>query len=192
MFDIFRVSLVTCCKEIIWQNFLLFDISFCFKLVFIGVQLLYIVVSASAVQQNESAIHTYRQTYIHTYIHTYPFSLELLSHSGHHSTLSRVLLQCSHQLSKWQPTPVFLPGESQGWGSMVGCHLWGRTESDTTEATQQQHLDIIRKSGLFNATYITYKNFTISHILGLHKHFSSYNFALILILFKRSQAGLPW
>ena len=35
-------------------------------------------------------------------------------------------------------TPVFLPGESQGWGSLVGCHLWGRTESDTTEATQQQ------------------------------------------------------
>ena len=38
----------------------------------------------------------------------------------------------------WQPTPVFLPGESQGRGSLVGCRLWGRTESDTTEATQQQ------------------------------------------------------
>ena len=36
---------------------------------------------------------------------------------------------------KWQPTPVFLPGESQGRGSLVGCHLWGRTELDTTEAT---------------------------------------------------------
>ena len=36
---------------------------------------------------------------------------------------------------KWQPTPVFLPGESQGRGSLVSCHLWGRTESDTTEAT---------------------------------------------------------
>ena len=34
---------------------------------------------------------------------------------------------------KWQPTPVFLPGESQGWGSLVGCRLWGCTESDTTE-----------------------------------------------------------
>ena len=32
-------------------------------------------------------------------------------------------------------TPVFLPGESQGRGSLVGCRLWGRTESDTTEAT---------------------------------------------------------
>ena len=36
---------------------------------------------------------------------------------------------------KWQPTSVFLPGESQGQGSVVGCHLWGRTELDTTEAT---------------------------------------------------------
>ena len=36
---------------------------------------------------------------------------------------------------KWQPTPVFLPGESQGRGSLVGCCLWGRTESDRTEAT---------------------------------------------------------
>ena len=36
---------------------------------------------------------------------------------------------------KWQPTPVFLPEESQGRGSLVGCRLWGRTESDTTEPT---------------------------------------------------------
>ena len=36
---------------------------------------------------------------------------------------------------QWQPTPVFLTGESQGRGSLVGCHLHGRTESDTTEAT---------------------------------------------------------
>ena len=33
------------------------------------------------------------------------------------------------------PTPVFLPGESQGQGSLVGCRLWGRIESDTTEVT---------------------------------------------------------
>ena len=36
---------------------------------------------------------------------------------------------------KWQPNPVFFPGESPGQGSLVGCHLWGRTESDTTEVT---------------------------------------------------------
>ena len=40
-----------------------------------------------------------------------------------------------HWRRKWQPTPVFLPGESQGRGSLVGCCLWGRTESDTTEVT---------------------------------------------------------
>ena len=40
-----------------------------------------------------------------------------------------------HWRRQWQPTPVFLPGESQGRGSLVGCRLWGRTESDTTEAT---------------------------------------------------------
>ena len=36
---------------------------------------------------------------------------------------------------KWQPTPVFLPGESQGWESLVGCCLWDCTELDMTEAT---------------------------------------------------------
>ena len=39
------------------------------------------------------------------------------------------------RVRKWQPTPVFLPGESQGRRSLVGCHLWGRIESDTTEGT---------------------------------------------------------
>ena len=43
-----------------------------------------------------------------------------------------------HWRRKWQATPAFLPGESQGRGSLVGCPLWGRIESDTTEVTQQQ------------------------------------------------------
>ena len=33
---------------------------------------------------------------------------------------------------KWQPTPVFLPGESHGWRSLVGYSPQGRKESDTT------------------------------------------------------------
>ena len=37
-----------------------------------------------------------------------------------------------HWRRKWKPTPVFLPGESQGRGSLVGCHLWGRTELEAT------------------------------------------------------------
>ena len=39
-----------------------------------------------------------------------------------------------HWRWKWQPTPVFLAGESQGWRSPVGCHLWGRI-TDTSEVT---------------------------------------------------------
>ena len=50
-------------------------------------------------------------------------------------TTSLSLFTFMHWRKKWQPTPVFLPGESQGRWSLVGCHLWGRTESDTTEVT---------------------------------------------------------
>ena len=49
--------------------------------------------------------------------------------------ISLSLFTSMHWRRKWQPTPVFLTGESQGRGSLVGCCLWGRTESDTTEAT---------------------------------------------------------
>ena len=50
--------------------------------------------------------------------------------------ISQILEIHSNSLKrrKWQPTPVFLPGESQGWWRLVGCRLWGRTKSDTTEA----------------------------------------------------------
>jgi len=54
---------------------------------------------------------------------------------GHDWATSLSLFTFMHWRRKWQPTPVFLPGESQGRGSLVGCHLWGRTESNTTEAT---------------------------------------------------------
>ena len=54
---------------------------------------------------------------------------------GHDWVTSLSLFTFMHWRRKWQPTPVFLPGKPQGWGSLVGCHLWGRTESDTTEVT---------------------------------------------------------
>ena len=54
---------------------------------------------------------------------------------GHNWATSLWLSTFMHWRRKWQPTPVFLPIESQGRGSLVGCRLWGRTESDTTEAT---------------------------------------------------------
>ena len=57
---------------------------------------------------------------------------------GHNWATSLSLFTFMHCRRKWQPTPVFLPGESQERQSLVGCHLWGRTELDTTEATWQQ------------------------------------------------------
>ena len=54
---------------------------------------------------------------------------------GHDWATSLSLFTFMHWRRKWQPTPVFLAGESQGRGSLVGCRLWGRKESDTTEAT---------------------------------------------------------
>ena len=57
---------------------------------------------------------------------------------GHARTTSLSLFTFMHWRRKWQPTPVFLPGESQGRVSLVGCCLWSRTESDMTEATWQQ------------------------------------------------------
>ena len=53
----------------------------------------------------------------------------------HDWATSLSLFTLMHWRRKWQPTPVFLPGESQGWGSLMGCRPWGHTESDTTEVT---------------------------------------------------------
>ena len=54
---------------------------------------------------------------------------------GHDWATSLSLFTFMHWRRKWQPTPVFLPGESQGRGSLAGCRLWGRPELDTTEVT---------------------------------------------------------
>ena len=72
----------------------------------------------------------------------------------------------------WQPTPVFLPGESYGQRSLVGYSPWGRKESDTTEVTERaftcpapffpciyiaHYLSIhpYKKSGIFKWMFIT-------------------------------------
>ena len=44
---------------------------------------------------------------------------------GHDPATSLSLFTFTPWRRKWQPTPVFLAGESQGQGSLVGCHLWG-------------------------------------------------------------------
>ena len=54
---------------------------------------------------------------------------------GHDWATSLSLFTFMRWRRKWQPTPLLLPGESQGRGSLVGCRLWGRTEPDTIEAT---------------------------------------------------------
>ena len=54
---------------------------------------------------------------------------------GHNWATSLSLFTFTHWRRKWQSTPVFLSGESQGRRSLVGCPLWGHTELDTTEVT---------------------------------------------------------
>ena len=54
---------------------------------------------------------------------------------GNNRVISLSLFTFIHWRRKWQPTPIFLPGESQASGSLASCRLWGHTESDTTEAT---------------------------------------------------------
>ena len=78
----------------------------------------------------------------------------------HDWSTSLSLFTFMHWRRKGWPTPVFLPGESQGWGSLVGFHLWGRTELDTTEA-----------SGLFGTpwTAACQASLSITHFWSLLK-----------------------
>ena len=69
-----------------------------------------------------------------------PGGLQFMLRVGHNWATSLSLFTFIGWRRKWQPTPVFLLGESQGRGSLLGCRLWGGTELDTTEVTQQQHL----------------------------------------------------
>ena len=72
-----------------------------------------------------------------------------------------------HRRRKWHPTPVFLPGESQGWGSLVGCRLWGHTESNTTEVTQQQQQALSRLWNQILQQYASCGNLIVpSHLVG--------------------------
>ena len=48
---------------------------------------------------------------------------------------------------KWQPTPVFLPGESHGGSSLVGYSPWGPKELDTTERLHSLTHTLYRKEG---------------------------------------------
>ena len=96
-----------------------------------------------------------------------------------------------HWKRKWQPTLVFLPGESQGWGSLVGCCLWGRTESDTTEATwqQQQQVDKIKRYSTCRAWHCgciwtrTWKNKFNSSVSSVQNYRIDFGFSVFKKLF---------
>ena len=103
---------------------------------------------------------------------------------GHDWATSLSLFTFMHWRRKWQPTPVFLPGESQGWGSLVGCHLWGHTESDTTEVTYQVSID--RWINKADVDIISYKKEYI-FVYGVRK---CSNFILLHVAVQFSQHHL--
>ena len=80
---------------------------------------------------------------------------------GYDWATSLSLFTFTHWRRKWQPTPVFLPGESQGRQSLVGCYLWGHKQLDMTEATWHpgKH-GVYCLLMLFPWDYIAYTNAT--------------------------------
>ena len=80
------------------------------------------------------------------FYHTAKIESENVSHSVCQTLWDPV--DCSPLGNSWRrqqhPTPVLLPGKAHGWRSLVGCSPWGRTESDTTEVTQQQQQATLR------------------------------------------------
>ena len=75
-----------------------------------------------------------------------------------------------HLLSAWKPSILHhemathssvLAWRTQGWGSLVGCRLCGRTESDRTEATQQQqHVTSVSSPSWFFQIELDFNNLT--------------------------------
>ena len=105
---------------------------------------------------------------------------------GHNWATSLSLFTFMHWRRQWQPTPGFLPGESQGRGSQVGCRLWGRTESDRTEATQQQQ----KGTGDFSWSCVQIAG-TLFLVLFLFNFFFLIFNSWLRWVFIASQAALP-
>ena len=77
---------------------------------------------------------------------------------GHNWTTSLSLFTFMHWRRKWQPTPVFLPGESQGQGSLAGCRLWGRTR------VRHDWIDLAAAAGLSHSPLWTqYLSLSLIH-----------------------------
>ena len=76
---------------------------------------------------------------------------------GHDWATSLSLFTFMHWRRKWQPTPVFFPGESQGQGSLMGCRLWGLTSWTwlmwlSSNSSQYSCLGILLERGAWWAT----------------------------------------
>ena len=82
---------------------------------------------------------------------------------------------------QWQPTPVFLPGKSHGRKRLVGCSPWGRTESDTTEVTQQQQYILSTQSIFISLSLQTPDVFSSSSIYIQRIKFANCVFLNLLI-----------
>ena len=76
---------------------------------------------------------------------------------GHDWATSLSLFTFMHWRRKWQPTPLFLPGESQGRGSLVGCRLWGHTVGHNwsdLEIGAQCEIILLRFKSLWHVCFI--------------------------------------
>ena len=96
-------------------------------------------VICKTVSLSEKVVGRRQSDYMLLFSH-YVMSDSLQSHGLQHVSFLCLSLTpvVSVRRRRWHPTPVLLPGESQGRRSLVGCRLWSRTELDTTEVTQQQ------------------------------------------------------
>ena len=95
-----------------------------------------------------------------------------------------------HWRRQWQSTPVFLPGESQGWESLVGCHLCGHTESDMTEATSQQQQQMGPDAMTLVFWMLSFKpTFSLFSFTFIKRFFSSSSLSAIRVV---SSAYLRW
>ena len=100
---------------------------------------------------------------------------------GHDWATSLSLFTFLHWRRKWQPTPMFLPGESQGQGSLVGCRLWGRTS--------RTRLKRLSSSSSSSCCYL--KSFTyISFLLLLLSPYK--DFTQLLTVFPTLYASYLW
>ena len=68
---------------------------------------------------------------------------------------------------KWQSTPVFLPGESHGWRTLVGCSPWGRKESDFCAKSRKKRLNSLTQFQLVTFEMLSHQVWPVAARLDL-------------------------